>query len=189
MKRWIITIVVTFIFWRTDPAQAGGVVDPVADFISKNEIGANDELWVLKCDLDHDGQFDYLLSVHYNEKGVMAMSNGIWSLYLRRGDRYALALEKRPDGTFFENGITIDPNYYSVGTIPEVGKWGLQTAWILKGRNGGVQLRAIVVEGDSFSIVNVGPVVDDPTKNILGRFPNPPTPAISKKKVHAGKPQ
>lgn len=160
------------------------IADPLADFLARYHRDPGEKVYRLTCDIDHDGNMDVFLAYSSNieEDGDCG-----WTLYLQRGGAYinASALDENGDADYSQSPV-FNIHRYVIGMIPELGKWGLLTSEVSTGQNGGTQLRAVIVQGNAFQMVDVGsfsPSMPTPTPSpgstpTPSRFPSPPTPAI-----------
>lgn len=171
-------IPIAIILLLTGDGFGQDITKPLTDFLARYDRGPDDKVYRLICDVDHDGQMDVFLAFSSNLE-----KNGDcgWTLYLKRDAKYidapGLSDDGNPDSTL---GITFNIHEYVIGNISELGKWGLLTTETGTGDNNGTQLKAVIIEGNAFKMVDVGAFIDGNATPAPGpsRFPQPPTPAI-----------
>jgi len=183
MKAKYCLVVVIFLGSRLMYSQ--DIVDPVADFSAKYEGKSGDKIYRLVCDLENNGKPDIFLAY---SSSLESDGDCGWVLYLNRNGKYITAPGlTEHGGTDSTLGITFNIKRYKIGNIAELDKWGLLTSETSTGVNNGTQLKAIIVEGNTFKMVDVGsyqlytgptPTPSPGSTPVPSRFPNPPVPAI-----------
>lgn len=95
-------------------------------------------------------------------------------------EQYVLAGKKIDTGVRDNAGVGFKRDQYWVGLIPELNRYGLMYLSCGRGGQAKCQLMAIVLEGDAFKEIALGPPVSAETsyEQLAERFTYPAIPSI-----------
>lgn len=156
------------------------IENPLQHFKSECDLDGVPRIYQLDVDVNNDGKKEIFLST--GKSDPPSEDETEWAMYIAKEDgKFILAGEKTNTGVRSNAGVVFKKNQYWIGLISELNRYGL--LYLSSGRGGQAkcQLKAIVIEGDTFKEIPIGEPVSAEAnyEQLAQRFPSPPTPAIS----------
>lgn len=179
MRTNTLTILIAAITVFATSVIAETTTDPVQDFTSDWDMEGVEKIYKLEADINNDGLMDIFLSTGKSDPPEVDELG--WQLYIAKpGGSYVIAPQKTETGVNPSSIPGFKKDQYKIGFIAEINGYGLLHLSCGRGGQAKCQLKAIVIDGDTWKEIAIGDPVnaEENYDQLAERFTTPPTPAV-----------
>lgn len=179
MRTNILSILIAAIAAFATPVLAETTTDPVQNFKNEWDMEGVAKIYKVEADINNDGLSDIFLSTGKSDPPEPDEMG--WQLYIAKpGGNYVIAPQKTETGVNPSSIPSFKKNQYKIGFIAEINGYGLLHLSCGRGGQAKCQLKAIVIDGDSWKEIPIGEPVnaEQNYEQMAERFATPPTPAV-----------